>query len=133
MSSKDNLLHGSYTSDAVKMARKAGNEFVIGFIAMSRVEEKVISSPQTDSELEKSGNNDKEDWIVMTPGVQLSAGGDKMGQQYRTPRDVVLDSGCDVIIVGRGIYGIKDRQQMVSEAERYRDEGWQAYEERLKL
>lgn len=123
MSSADNLLNNQYASDTVKMARKAGREWVIGFIAMSRVEDKVL------------GDNDKEvdeeeDWLILTPGVGLSSKGDKLGQQYRTPREVVYESGCDVIIVGRGIYGVKGEEEET--AERYRAEGWKAYEERLE-
>lgn len=118
MSSKDNLATGHYTREAVRMAREAGPEFVVGFIAMSRVDQE--------------GAKEGEDFLVMTPGVGLHSAGDKMGQQYRTPREVVYDSGCDVIIVGRGIYGIKGGEEKVKEeAERYRKEGWAAYEERL--
>jgi orotidine-5'-phosphate decarboxylase len=119
MSSKDNLATGEYTRSAMRMAREAGREFVVGFIAMGRVDE--------------SEEDQKEDWLVMTPGVGLVAKGDKLGQQYRTPREVVLGSGCDVIIVGRGIYGIEEEDAVRAEAERYREEGWKAYEERLKL
>lgn len=91
---------------------------------MSRVEEKVISDPG--ESVEVGGG---EDWLIMTPGVGLSVKGDKLGQQYRTPREVVYESGCDIIIVGRGIYGIKGEEEET--AERYRLEGWKAYEERL--
>lgn len=119
MSSSGNLATGEYTSQAFAMAKKAGRDFVIGFIAMSRVDKGV-------EEVEE------EDWIIMTPGVGLSVKGDPLGQQYRTPRQVVLESGCDVIIVGRGIYGIKGGEEAgKEEAERYRIEGWNAYEERL--
>ncbi len=52
-----------------------------------------------------------------------------MGQQYRTPRSVVLEDGCDVVIVGRGILKARDRKR---EAERYRREAWRAYEERVR-
>lgn len=105
----------------MSMARDArsastADDFVVGFIAMSRVDE-----------------GEKDDWLILTPGVGLVSKGDKMGQQYRTPREVVYESGCDVIIVGRGIYGIEGGEQAVKdEAERYRVEGWKAYEERLK-
>jgi orotidine-5'-phosphate decarboxylase len=120
MSSKDNLATGDYTKSAVKMARDAGREFVIGFIAMGRVD--------------AEGRDEDEDYLIMTPGVGMvsTKTGDKLGQQYRTPREVVYDSGCDVIIVGRGIYGIQGGEEKVKEeAERYRAEGWAAYEERL--
>ncbi|GMK59363.1 hypothetical protein CspeluHIS016_0703780 [Cutaneotrichosporon spelunceum] len=117
MSSAGNLATGEYTRTAVRMAREAGRDWVVGFIAMGRVDE--------------DGPED-EDFLVLTPGVGLVAKGDKLGQQYRTPREVVYDSGCDVIIVGRGIYGVQGGAEAVlAEAERYRAEGWKAYEERL--
>ena len=74
-----------------------------------------------------------EDFLILTPGVGLEEKGDGMGQQYRTPRQVVLESGCDVIIVGRGIYG-KDLNAVdviAARAERYMTEGWSAYLERI--
>lgn len=77
----------------------------------------------------------EEDFLILTPGVGLDVKGDGMGQQYRTPREVVLDSGCDVIIVGRGIYGKgegNDDESIRRESERYRKEGWEAYEARCK-
>ena len=118
MSSAGNLATGSYTREAVNMARDAGREFVVGFIAMSRVD---------------SDQNEGEDWLIMTPGVGMLARGDGMGQQYRTPRQVVFESGCDVIIVGRGIYNVPGGNEGIKEeAEKYRREGWKAYEERLQ-
>ncbi|KAG8931593.1 Serine/threonine-protein kinase [Tulasnella sp. 417] len=78
--------------------------------------------------------SEEEDFLILTPGVGLDTKGDGMGQQYKTPREVVLERGCDVIIVGRGIYGKgqgADSEVIKAEAERYRVEGWQAYEERV--
>lgn len=121
MSSKGSLATGGYTDSAVQMARNAGKDFVIGFIAQSRVEDRVPLSTT-------SSVNDVEDFLILAPGVGLRSAGDAMGQQYRTPREVVYDSGCDVIIVGRGIYGIEGGAEAVkAEAERYRVEGWNAY------
>jgi orotidine-5'-phosphate decarboxylase len=119
MSSAGALTTGEYTKAAVKMANEH-NDFVIGYIAMSR--EGV------------QGGGDK-DFLILTPGVGLDVKGDGMGQQYRTPREVILDSGCDVIIVGRGIYGKgegNDDESIRRESERYRKEGWDAYEARCK-
>ena len=111
MSSKDNFLTPQYTEACVKHAR-SNRSFVLGFIA------------------QQSLNSEKDDnFITMAPGVQLSAGGDAMGQQYNTPRKVIAEAGIDVIIVGRGIYGAEDRRKAAQE---YRRQGWKAYEERLR-
>jgi len=113
MSSKGTLAKGSYTEDAFEMAR-AHRDFVIGFISMKRLGE-------------------EDDFLILTPGVGLDTKGDGMGQQYKTPREVILDNGCDVIIVGRGIYGKGEGAEsdvIIGQAERYRGEGWRAYEER---
>lgn len=48
-------------------------------------------------------------------------------QRYITPRSAVLERGADLIIVGRGICG---SAEPAAEAERYRQEAWQAYRER---
>ncbi|KAK0242630.1 humps family-domain-containing protein [Armillaria nabsnona] len=122
MSTKGSLATGSYTEDAVRMAR-AHRDFVIGFIAQRRMDG--IGASENDS-------TEDEDFLVLTPGVGLDTKGDSMGQQYRTPREVVLESGCDVIIVGRGVYG-KDyhlTDKIAEQAKRYREEGWTAYLER---
>ena len=118
MSTAGNLATDEYTKQTMAMAREAGRDFVVGFIAMGRVDKDV---------------KDGEDWLVLTPGVGMAAGGDKMGQQYRTPHQVVFESGSDIIIVGRGIYDVKGGEEAVKqEAERYRQAGWKSYEERLK-
>ena len=111
MSSKDHFFTPQYVEACLKQARLNKN-FVMGFIA------------------QRSLNTEKDDnFIVMTPGVQLSAGGDGHGQQYNTPRKVIGEAGADVMIVGRGIYGASDRRKAALE---YRKQGWLAYEERLK-
>ncbi|KAI0092056.1 orotidine monophosphate decarboxylase [Irpex rosettiformis] len=124
MSTKGSLATGSYTEEAVNMAR-AHRDFVIGFIAQRRME---AVGTSTDT------NND-EDFLILSPGVGLDSKGDAMGQQYRTPKEVVTESGCDVIIVGRGIYGKGgniDVQSVQKQAERYRNEGWAAYQARIR-
>jgi len=57
-------------------------------------------------------------------GVNTVETGDGLGQQYRSPRDVVLTHGTDVIIVGRGIRAAVDP---TATAKQYRDAGFQAY------
>ena len=111
MSSKDNFLTPQYTEACVKHARSNRN-FVMGFIA------------------QRSLNSEKDDnFITMTPGVQLSAGGDALGQQYNTPRKVIGEAGCDIMVVGRGVLAASDRRRAAHE---YRKQGWLAYEDRLK-
>lgn len=65
--------------------------------------------------------------ITVTPGVQMAAEGDALGQQYRTPEAAVAD-GADVIIVGRGVYQAAD---VAEAARRYQAAGWAAYTARL--
>ncbi|KAJ3383728.1 orotidine 5'-phosphate decarboxylase [Lobulomyces angularis] len=114
MSSQGTLAKGQYTLDTLEMARK-NMDFVIGFIGQKRLE------------------NEKEDFIYMTPGVNMEVTGDTLGQQYRTPRQVILEEGLDIIIVGRGIYGSQEKNIMVEKAKLYRDAGWKAYLERLSV
>ncbi|RXW24610.1 hypothetical protein EST38_g1262 [Candolleomyces aberdarensis] len=123
MSTVGTLAKGLYSEEAVQMARK-NKDFVIGFIAQRRMDG--VGALQED-------DTSNEDFLILTPGVGLEEKGDAMGQQYRTPRQVVLESGCDVIIVGRGIYG-KDLSAVdviAARAERYMTEGWSAYLERI--
>jgi uridine monophosphate synthetase len=112
MSSANNLLGKAVTDSAVAMAR-ANRDFVMGFIA------------------QHSLNVDPDDnFLTFTPGVQLAdrAAGDRLGQQYSDPRELVLNRGTDIIIVGRGILKAPDR---VAAAEQYRHEAWAAYEARI--
>jgi uridine monophosphate synthetase len=120
MSSVGNLMTGEYTQRCLSAAREH-SEFVMGFISQRNL-------------------NAREDdnFISMTPGVNLPPEGEEMsnetkgdglGQQYRTPETVIGKDGCDIIIVGRGIIGAKDR---VAEAERYRKAAWEAYKDRIR-
>jgi uridine monophosphate synthetase len=111
MSSKDNFFTKQYTEACVEHAR-SNKDFVMGFIAQRSLNQR-----------------ENDNFITMTPGVQLSAGGDAMGQQYNTPRSVIGDAGCDIMIVGRGILQASDRRRVALE---YRKQGWMAYEERLR-
>jgi orotidine 5'-phosphate decarboxylase subfamily 1 len=105
MSSKGTLASGEYTKKSVEMA-KQHPEFVIGFIAIKKVD----SDPS---------------FITLTPGVQLSVGGDTLGQQYLTPEEVICKNQSDVIIVGRDIITAQDPS---AAAKKYRTAGWQAYQ-----
>ena len=129
MSGAGTLARGEYTQESLRMARASrktqGEEnFVIGFIAMGRIEEKSVIGKEDQRDAD-------EDFLILTPGVGLDVKGDGLGQQYRTPHQVVLESGCDVIIVGRGIYASDDVSEMQRQAERYKAAGWNAYLERI--
>ena len=123
MSTAGSLAVGSYTEEAVRMARQH-RDFVIGFIAQRRMDG-VGAQPGDDV----SG----EDFLVLTPGIGLDSKGDSMGQQYRSPATAVLESGSDVIIVGRGIYGkdLTALEAITAKAERYMSAGWAAYLDRI--
>jgi orotidine 5'-phosphate decarboxylase subfamily 1 len=109
MSSAGSLATGDYTEATLQMALNH-KDFVIGFIT----QQKLIDDPL---------------FINMTPGVQLGSKGDDFGQQYTTPWQAIYEHQTDVIIVGRGIY---QRQDPLTLARTYREQGWQAYLERLK-
>lgn len=115
----------SYTSACVSAAR-AHSDFVLGFISQHSLNSSAedvfltftpgISFPPKDAEAK--------DEAISTKGN----GGDGLGQRWRSPRGVIVEEGADVIIVGRGILNAKERWK---EAERYKNAGWEAYEERI--
>eukprot|EP00041_Stephanoeca_diplocostata_P035539 m.1258157 g.1258157 ORF g.1258157 m.1258157 type:complete len:69 (+) comp24717_c0_seq2:195-401(+) len=53
-----------------------------------------------------------------------------MVQVYRTPASVIKGDGCDVIIVGRGVYGAADP---AAEAATYARAAWDAYQARVTV
>ncbi|XP_068602488.1 uridine 5'-monophosphate synthase [Brachionichthys hirsutus] len=108
MSSQGSLATGEYTNAVLQMAAEQ-SDFVIGFICGSKISK-------------------RPEFIHMTPGVQMQAGADNLGQQYSSPEEVLLTKGSDVIIVGRGILEAPDR---LKAAEAYRTSGWEAYMRRL--
>lgn len=117
MSSAANLLDTKYTKSCMDIARQH-KDFVMGYVA------------------QESLNQLPDDaFLTMTPGCQLAptdndevANGDGLGQQYNTPQKLIRKLGTDIVIVGRGILKAADP---VAEAERYREEAWKAYEERV--
>ncbi len=109
MSSAGNLATGSYTDETIKMAEEH-DDFVIGFITMR----KLVDDPK---------------FINFTPGVKLAAGGDNLKQVYKTPEDVILKNGSDIIIVGRDIY---EHADPLDSAKMYREAAWNAYQMRIQ-
>lgn len=125
MSSDDNLVTPAYTNACVAAARNRP-EFVIGYVS-----QQTLNTAPRDA------------FLNFTPGVSFPPGcvhcseeedekavdrGDGLGQRWRSPREVVLKEGADVIIVGRGVLNARNRGK---EAERYRRAAWEAYEERI--
>ncbi len=110
MSSKGNLINPAYTEATLALA-KQHKDFVIGFIAQHRL-------------------SDDPDFIYLTPGVGLAEEAEKLGQNYLHPTKVIVENGCDIIIVGRGIYRDKSPRQA---AQQFRELGWQAYQQRSQM
>ncbi|XP_075789269.1 uridine 5'-monophosphate synthase isoform X2 [Pelodiscus sinensis] len=108
MSSHGSLATGDYTKSAVEMAEE-NSDFVFGFISGCRV-------------------SNKPEFLHLTPGVQMQAGGDNLGQKYLSPQEVINKRGSDIIIVGRGILSASNR---LEEAEMYRKAAWESYLSRL--
>ena len=112
MSSKDNLLTGEYTKQAVAWAEEYPDT-VMGFISQEKLCDYDDNAPDF-----RAG------FIHCTPGVKLQQGGDALGQQYNTPDYVIGAKGTDVIIVGRGIYQADDK---AAAAKAYQQAGWDGY------
>jgi uridine monophosphate synthetase len=110
MSCAKHLMDNSYIEKTLALA-EAYPEFCFGFICQRAFS----SSPQ---------------WLYLTPGVQLESGQDQLGQHYHTPEHAILHQGCDIIIVGRGIYGADNPKAMATE---YQRKAWQAYSQRCSL
>lgn len=109
MSPQGNLATGEYTTKSIAMA-ETHKDFVMGFISTKKL----------------AGD----EFIYMTPGVQLEAGTDKHGQQFKTPQSVITQSQSDIIIVGRGITESNDPK---TTAKIYQQSGWNAYRDRLPI
>jgi len=124
MSSKGTLAAGDYTR-AVARAAEQHPDFVMGFISVNPAS---WSFDASCDEASGAGGFVGGGFVHMTPGVQLSAGGDALGQQYLTPETVLGKNGSDVIIVGRGVIRAADPAKAAAE---YREAGWRAYEASL--
>jgi len=110
MSSAHTLAHGDYTQATVKLASQYPDN-VIGVICR----EKLSDNPAL---------------LHFTPGVQFAEKTDGFGQQYLTPETVINELQSDIIIVGRGILHAQDP---LAQARRYKQAGWEAYEQRIGL
>lgn len=63
-------------------------------------------------------------FLYMTPGVNALQKDDALGQTYRTPQDVIAESGSDVLIIGRGIY---EHANPAVAAREYQVAAWKAH------
>jgi uridine monophosphate synthetase len=108
LSCKGNLIDPHYTEKTVDLALQYP-DFVIGFISQKKL-------------------SDHPALVHMTPGIQLAAAGDSLGQQYNTPMHAIYECGSDIAIVGRGILQHPHPEQA---AQQYREEAWTAYQRRM--
>lgn len=104
MSSKGNFLTASYTQKALDLAEQYPH-FVTGFIA----QRKISSNPNH---------------LHLTPGVQLTASKDLLGQNYRPLNEVLIESRSEIMIVGRGI---TTSENPLETTKCYRELGWDAF------
>jgi orotidine 5'-phosphate decarboxylase subfamily 1 len=109
MSSAGNFLGENYVKKTLMLAEQFP-EFVFGFIAQHKISE-------------------NENWLTLTPGVQLATTQDALGQRYVTP-EMAIQRGSDVIIVGRGILTAPDKLET---AKTYRAAAWNAYLQALTI
>uniref|UniRef100_A0A915MFL5 Uridine 5'-monophosphate synthase n=1 Tax=Meloidogyne javanica TaxID=6303 RepID=A0A915MFL5_MELJA len=83
---------------SVELAEKLGNNLISGFICQKRCSENM--------------------------GVSLNKSTDGKGQKWRGPEQAILNDGCDIIIVGRGI---TEAENVEEEIKKYREIAWNAY------
>lgn len=58
--------------------------------------------------------------------MNLRKSTDGKGQRWRGPEQAILEDGCDIIIVGRGVTDAADDDKMVEEARKYANSAWEA-------
>ena len=114
MSSQGNLLTSEYTEETIATGKASPH--VLGYIGNG-------SSPIEVSALRELVGDGQ---MIWTPGVTIDSNAAIMGQRYGNPHDSII-AGADVIIVGSGIYRVKDRK---SAAKAYADASWNALLER---
>ena len=66
--------------------------------------------------------------FYFTPGVNIDIKNDNMDQKYRTPQRAIMFDNCDIIIVGRGIYGSSNPTK---QAELYKMYGWSSFQKKI--
>lgn len=94
LSSKSNLIDENYTNKTVELAIKH-KDFVAGFISQEKISD--------------------DNFIYLTPGINLRSKSDNLGQKYKSPQEA-YDDGSTCIIVGRGITNSSD---MIKTAQTY--------------
>lgn len=113
MSTADNFFTTAYALKTVALAQK-NSDFCVGFIGSS-------DKPET---LRKIRAKAGPDFLILTPGIQLNATSDKLGQTYNTPQKA-FQNGADILIVGRGIYTAADPEQAAKNYQTATKEFWQ--------
>ena len=109
MSSSGNLITPEYTRQTLEIAHKYP-DLVLGFIC-----QKQFAETYEDTR-----------FLYMTPGVKIPESGDSMkvvDQRYRNPGEAIERDGCDIIIVGSGIYSHDDPIKITLVYQRL---GWQS-------
>ena len=109
MSSSGNLITPEYTRQTLEIAHKYP-DLVLGFIC-----QKQFAETYEDTR-----------FLYMTPGVKIPESGDSMkvvDQRYRNPGEAIERDGCDIIIVGSGIYSHNNPIQITLV---YQKLGWQS-------
>lgn len=104
MSSKGHLMNSLYQTATLDMANRHP-DVVFGFITQRAL------SPNPA-------------YINFTPGIKCETGSDKLGQQYTTPEQAIIENGTDIIIVGRDI---TEDKNPVQKAKIIRERAWNAY------
>ncbi|XP_054282429.1 uridine 5'-monophosphate synthase-like [Macrosteles quadrilineatus] len=110
LSCAGNLITPQYTKSVMRQAG-AYPKLVAGLVAQSA---DVVVSPGL---------------VQLTPGVSLAEAADGFGQQYNSPRAVVMSKGADLAVVGRGVVR---GDNPTAAARQYQTQLWDALQERLK-